>query len=163
VCAALALALPVAAWGQFRDLATTSDGSQLFFITALRQHGATQPLFPKILALEGMAVSLVYQPPVPGPDLYSQYSVGPLQAAGDGSWIVCGTQRACSGGSSCFLNEQRGAVLVRRGGEPEVVGANARLSRDGRWLVTYTSQNAMAWYFWRADLRLTPGRCPRSP
>ncbi len=153
MCAALALALPVAAWGQFRDLATTSDGSQLFFITALRQHGATQPLFPKILALEGTAVSLVYQPPVPRPDPYSLYSVGPLQAAGDGSWIVYGTQRACSGGSSCFLNEQRGAVLVRRGGEPEVVGANARLSRDGRWLVTYTSPNTMAWYFWRTDLR----------
>ncbi len=151
LCAALAL--PVAAWGKFCDLATTSDGSQLFFITALRQHGATQPLFPKILALEGTAASLVYQPPVPRPDPYSQYSIGPLQAAGDGSWIVYGTQRNCIGGSSCYLNEQRGAVLVRRGGEPELVGANARLSRDGRWLVTHSSPNAMAWYFWRTDLR----------
>lgn len=153
LCAALALALTVAAWAQFRDLATTSDGSQLFFITALRKHGATQPLFPKILALEGTAVSLVHQPPVPRPDPYSQYSVGALQAAGDGSWIVYGTERNCIGGSSCYLNEQRGAVLVRRGGEPEGVGANARLSRDGRWLVTHSSPNAMAWYFWRTDLR----------
>jgi uncharacterized protein (TIGR03437 family) len=143
----------VAAWGQFRDLATTSDGSQLFFITALRQHGTTRPLFAKIVALQGTAVALVYQPPVPPPSPYSQYSVGPLQAAGDGSWIVCGTERVCIGGSSCFLNEQRGAILVRRGGEPEAVGANARLSRDGRWLVSHSSPNAMAWYFWRTDLR----------
>jgi uncharacterized protein (TIGR03437 family) len=150
---ACVLALPAVAWCQFRDLATTSDGSRLFFISALRQHGTTQPLFPKILALDGTTVSLVYQPPVPGPEPFSQYSVGPLQAASDGAWVVYGTQRNCIGGSSCFLNEQRGAALVTAAGETEALGANARFSRDGRWLLTYSSPGVMASYCWLVDRR----------
>ncbi len=147
------LLVPALAWGQFRDLATTSDGSRVFFISALRQRGTSEALFPKIFALDGAAVSLVYQPPAPPSDeLYSQYSVGPLQAAGDGPAVVYGTLRNCTGGSSCFLNEQRGAFLVTAG-TAEAVGANARLSRDGRWLVTHSSPGVMVRYVWRTDRR----------
>lgn len=153
-CAALAvLSLPAAAWGQFRDLATTSDGSRLFFISSLRQQSTSQGLYPKIFSLEGSSISLVYQPPVASSDPFRQYSVGPLQAAGGGDWVVYGTQRYCSGGSSCFLNEQRGAVFVGRGSEPELLGANSRLSRDGRWLITYSTPGVMLFYFWRIDRR----------
>lgn len=150
--AAWLLLVPALAWGQFRDLATTADGSRLFFISSLRQHGTVQPPFPKVLALDGVGVSLVYQPPVPGPEPYNQYSVGPLQTAGDGTWAVYGTQRNCTGGSSCFLNEQRGAVLVTAAGT-ETLGANARFSRDGRWLLTYSSPGVMVSYLWRTDRR----------
>ena len=129
------LLVPALACGQFRDLATTADGSRVFFISALRQHGTSQALFPKIFALDGAGVSLVHQPPVPGPEPFNQYSVGPLQAVGDGTSVVYGTQRNCMGGSSCFLNEQRGAMVVTAG-TTEAVGANARLSRDGRWLLS---------------------------
>ena len=147
------LLVPALAWGQFRDLATTADGSRLFFISALRQHGTAQALFPKVLALDGAAVSLVYQPPLPGPEQpFAGYSVGPLQAVGDGTSVVYGTQRNCTGGSSCFLNEQRGAVLVTAG-TAESLGANARFSRDGRWLVTHSSPGVMLSYLWRTDRR----------
>ncbi len=148
-----ALTVPAGLWAQFRDLATTNDGSRLFFISALRQPGTSQGLYPKIFALDETAVSLIYEPPVWPSDPYRQYSVGPLQAAGDGDWVLYGTQRACTGGSSCFLNEQRGAVLVRRGSEPEPLGANSRFSRDGRWLLTYSSPGVMLSYFWRIDRR----------
>lgn len=144
--------LPVMAFCQFTNLSTTWDGSRLYLISALRQHGTMQPLSPKIFVLFGDALSLMYQLPAAN-DLYSQYTVRTLQAAGDGTWVVYGTQRNCTGGSSCFLNEQRSAVLVSATGQTEALGANARLSRDGRWLLLHSSPGVMFSFFWRVDRR----------
>lgn len=149
------------AFCQFTNLSTTWDGSRLYFLSALRQHGSSQPLSPKIFALEGDTLSLAYHPPVSN-DVYSQYAVTTLQAAGDGSWVLYGTQRNCIGGSSCFLNEQRGATLVKATGETEALGANARLSRDGRWLLLHSSPGVMLSFFWRVDRR-TGERTDLSP
>ncbi|HWQ56519.1 MAG TPA: hypothetical protein VN442_22725 [Bryobacteraceae bacterium] len=150
--ACLSLAVVALAPAQFRDLATTADGSRLYFLSSLRQRRTAQPLFSKIYSLDARGVSLVWEFTPPGPNPYDQYSVGPLQAAGDGSWVTYGRLRNCIGGSSCFLNEQRSASLVT-GGATEGLGPNARFSRDGRWLVVYSSPNVLMRYSRRIDRR----------
>jgi len=98
--------LPVMAFCQFTNLSTTWDGSRLYLISALRQHGTMQPLSPKIFVLFGDALSLMCQLPAAN-DLYSQYTVRTLQAAGDGTWVVYGTQRNCTGNRRFAALEMR--------------------------------------------------------
>lgn len=128
---------------QFRNLATTADGSRAFFISPLRQTGTDQHLYTKIFAVDSSGVSLVLQPPPPGPDSFGNFILDRLQAAADGSWLAYGRQRTCIGGSSCFLNEQHSSVLLPSRPGAELLGGNARLSSDGRWVFSYSSPNVL--------------------
>ena len=149
ICVAALACAPLAA--QFRDLATTQDGAQLYFVSALRQRGTDQHLYDKIFRLDASGVSLAFLPPKPGPAPYEQYSLGPLQVDGAGAWLLYGRRQNCTGGSSCFLNEQRSATLAGAW-FTQNLGANASISRDARWAVSYSSPGVMIRYAWRRDL-----------
>jgi hypothetical protein len=54
----LALAAASTVRAQFVDLATTTDGSVLYFASSLRQKGTTQPLHGKIFRYDAKGLSL---------------------------------------------------------------------------------------------------------
>ncbi len=55
------LGVPFLASAQIQDLATTSDGAQLYFSTAYRQKGTTQPGYVKIFRIDPSGLTLFRQ------------------------------------------------------------------------------------------------------
>ena len=132
------------------------DGSRLFFISALRQHGDGAGVCSRRFSRwtrRGFRWS--YQPPVPGPEPYSQYSVGPLQAAGDGTWLVYGTQRNCTGRQ--FVFSERAARRDAGGDGGDGGGAGRQCAAQPRRAVARQLQFAGRDGFVRLAVR-TAGR-----
>jgi uncharacterized protein (TIGR03437 family) len=132
-----------AARAQFSGLTTTNDGSQLWFASPLPQRGTDQFLWSKIFRIDTNGVTLVAQrmrsSPVPPTNAFV---LDQPQASGDGSLLLYRGTLNCGCCSSCFLSEQHStALLDTRTGQEAPVGANARLSRNGRYLASYSSGN----------------------
>ncbi len=128
---------------QFSGLTTTSDGSEVWFASPLRQRGTNQFLWSKIFRIAGNEATLVAEEaqssPIPPTNAYF---LDQPQVTGDGSLLIYRGTLFCGGGSSCFLSEQHSSTLSNTmTGQSSRVGANASISRNGRYLASYSSGN----------------------
>jgi uncharacterized protein (TIGR03437 family) len=128
---------------QFSGLTTTNDGSKLWFASPLRQRGTDQFLWSKIFRIDGNGATLVAEvaqsSPIPPTNAFV---LGLPQVTGDGSLLIYLGLRFCGAGSSCFLSEQHSSTLLNTiTGQATPVGPNARISRNGRYLASYSSDN----------------------
>lgn len=129
------------AQAQFSGLTTINDGSSVWFASQLRQRGTDQYPWSKIFRIDGNGVALEAQrdrgPLVPRTN---PYVLDAPQVSGDGRWLLYRGTLDCGAGSSCFLSEHHSTTLRNTGtGAETVVGANARMSRNGRYLAVFTS------------------------
>ena len=103
---ALAICLPGNA--QFSGLATSADGSRVYFATALRQKNTTQPVYGKLFTVDSAGLKLflsrdaqIPPPPAPGTNSGTQTNAYDLQAASvssDGKVFAASAIRGCVGG-----------------------------------------------------------------
>jgi uncharacterized protein (TIGR03437 family) len=146
------LATPTA-HAQFSGLTTTNDGSRLFFASPLRQRGTDQGLWSKIFRIDATGAALVASvaPDSPGPPT-NPYVLTQPQVTGDGSLLIYLGTLYCGEGSSCFLSEQHSSTLLNTiTGQTTPVGASAAISRNGRYLASYSSGNVFGPLFVLTD------------
>ncbi|MCW5979321.1 MAG: hypothetical protein KIT09_14695 [Bryobacteraceae bacterium] len=138
----LPLLAVVTADAQFSGLTTTQDGGSLFLTSALRQRGADQSLEPKIFRIDGNGAALVVQLDESGALFPYGSSLHSPQISGDGSLLVYGVFTGCGSGSSCFLRERNSAIILNTvSGEKTSYCGNVRISRNGRFMAWYASNN----------------------
>ncbi|MFN0168460.1 MAG: hypothetical protein ACKV22_18700 [Bryobacteraceae bacterium] len=129
-------------FAQLRGLATTTDGSRLYFISNLRQRETDQHVFEKVFLLDERGPTLAAEPAKPGPDDLDLYYLTWIQTTEDGSNFLYGLDRPCSiGGFRPCVKKGTSATLVAGSSRTEIPGA-ASLSRNGRWLVRYSAPAA---------------------
>jgi uncharacterized protein (TIGR03437 family) len=139
--ALLPLLVLATARAQFAGLSCTDDGGRVFFASSLRQRGTDQFLWSKIFRIDASGAALVAQraqsSPVPPTN---PYVLDQPQVSGDGRLLVYRGTLNCGCCSSCFLSEQHSTTMLdTTTGQESYVGPNARISRNGRYLVSYTS------------------------
>lgn len=132
---AVPLLAAVTAWGQFSDLASTDDGSQVYFSSALRLKGTNQFLHSKIFRVGPGPVELVEQRERVGVLLPTNaYWLHSPQVSGDGLLIAYTATLFCGSGSSCLLREVNyTSVRDLRTGRVREIAGTVRLSRNGRY------------------------------
>src|SRR5712671_3952021 len=101
---ALLLATTCVCFGQPFGLATTNDGSRLYFSSTLRLRGSDEYLTSKIFMMDSAGAHLIDdegQPPgAVWNDLYSP------SVTGDGSFLVYNAEYSCLGfGTICIVGE----------------------------------------------------------
>ncbi|MBK9167536.1 MAG: hypothetical protein IPM24_08730 [Bryobacterales bacterium] len=139
----LGLVLTVASPGQFHHLATTEHGDDVFFVTPLRQTGTSQASYDKIFVLGQTGPRLLFVPGSQGPPLGPNRPTA-LMVTGDGTEIAFDLDIPCIGGSSCFLRERSAGYLLSGGGDdPTYTAPYVRMSRNGRFLLTWSSPGIM--------------------
>jgi uncharacterized protein (TIGR03437 family) len=137
--------LPAAA--QFASLATTDDGSVLFFTTPLSQTGTDQPNHGKVFIVDANGVRLLQarNQEVLANDflghpalLTNFYDLVGVSAAGDLSQLAIAGLRECSGFTSGLCGTPDRADVYNAHGENILsVNGNVMISRNGNWgLVT---------------------------
>lgn len=137
LCMALARA-------QFSDLATTDDGSQVFFVTPLRQRGSDQLPHEKVFALGDSGIRLLFQRERNSLYYTSPFFPSSVTASGDGLLVAFDLGALCSGGSSCIMRElSQGVVLDCGSGRETSPGPHVRISRNGRYVLWWVSPGAM--------------------
>lgn len=142
LCAISALIAP-AAWAQFSGLSTTTDGAVVYFASPLTIRGTNEYLWPKIFRIDANGAALVAEvarsSPVPPTN---NYILGSPQVSGDGTLLIYVGALECQEGSSCFLSEHDLSTLLNlTTGRQTYVGPNAVMSRNGRYLASYSSGN----------------------
>jgi len=141
--AALPLVALAAAQAQFSGLSTTTNGGQVYFSSALPMRGTSQFLWPKIFRIDASGAALIAavqrSSPVPPTNAYV---LDNPQVSGDGRLLLYRGTLNCGCCSSCFLREQHVTTLLDlTSAASSVVGANAVMSRNGRYLATFASGN----------------------
>ncbi|MBI4906663.1 MAG: hypothetical protein HY820_23750 [Acidobacteria bacterium] len=128
--------LAVPGCAQFRNLATTDDGSVVLFSTTQRQTDTEQYTWEKVFRVDAEGLHLVEQRerlPDAANFMTNFYRVEGAALSGDGSVLALITRRDCIWpGSSCSL--QASKVHTEIGSE--VLWGQARLSRNGRYAVS---------------------------
>ena len=125
---------------QFSGLATTTDGSQLYFSSTLRLRGSTESDAPKIFR-HGATFDLVQEvlrdDSIPD-QLSNYYMLIEPQVSGDGKVVAYTSTLECYASQSTVCGTQYLPNVV--GGNPFSTHAlgwgHARLSPDGRYLAT---------------------------
>ena len=133
------------AQAQFARLSSTADGKELYFASPLRQRGTNQFLWSKIFRLDSGGAALIAQvaksSPVPPTNAYV---LDAPQVSGDGRLLLYTGTLDCGCCSSCFLSEQHSSTMLdTTTGKSAMVGPNARMSRNGLYLASYSSLNVM--------------------
>ena len=131
--------LSASVFGQFSSLATSGDGSVVYFATTLRLKGSDQNTDSKIFVADESGVRLVEQrtKAIDTSGFYTWpttnfYNLLGLSLSDDAGVRVVTAQRACSGGSGCLpVQKLQGTV----GGQPATAATDgpAYLSADGRY------------------------------
>lgn len=151
--AAAGLCAASLARAQFSGLTTTTDGSTVWFSSPLRQRGTNQYLWPKIFRIDSNGAALVAEVQRDSPVVPTNaFILTNPQVNGDGTELVYLGTLLCGEGSSCFLSEQHLSTLLNTvTGQQTYVGANAAISRNGRYLASYSSGNVFNPQFVLAD------------
>ena len=139
---------------QFRDLATTDDGAELYFSSRFRQIGEVQFLHPKIFRWSDGKFELVSQREQIGLGRFVNFFqlVSP-DVSGDGSLVTAVAMRDCFGGSGCLYVE-RFTPEVLTGAVPlELRSGRIQVSRSGRYLLSFGSTGFESRAVERIDLR----------
>ena len=129
----LALAAASTVRAQFVDLATTTDGSVLYFASSLRQKGTSQPLHGKIFRYDAKGLSLytarqsIAVSTELNRTLTNYFDLSMPQVSGDGSRVLY-TGRAYCSGRGC-------APALYFQTEPFQLEGQVRLSRNGRYAI----------------------------
>lgn len=143
--AILALISIVPVLAQFTDLATTQDGSEVFFVTTSRQRGTDQFPHGKVFALDRNGIRLLFQRERDSLYYMSPFLPSSITASGDGSLAAFDLRALCLGGSSCLFRElSQGHLLDRASGEETSPGPHVRISRNGRYVLWFRSTGAFA-------------------
>jgi uncharacterized protein (TIGR03437 family) len=130
---------------QIRDLATTADGSQLYFSTPYRLTGSAEPGYAKLLRYAGGHFDLFRS--IDREDLYGApyhdtnfYLAERPQVSADGSVVGYTASRNCQGGSHCVGYTLHTAHLA---GSPDTTpGAGwFTLSPDGRYALVFVTES----------------------
>jgi uncharacterized protein (TIGR03437 family) len=136
---AVALASPAAA--QFSDLASSPDGSRLYFSSAARLRGSDNLFIAKIFRIDAQGPALVRSQD-PGPSIgWTTQNFGMLvapQAAPGGSLAGFTGTRNCYGGSGCLAVERaQGVVLDAAGNTLLTRPGYLNLSPNGRYALFF--------------------------
>ena len=124
------------AFPQFQHLATTDDGSELYFSSAFVQPGTDQVPHPKIFRWRNGAFELVAQGSTE-PNFFHKYEelITP-DVSGDGRVSSFVSFSDCPGMFICFSTEEFHSQVT---GIPVRLQGRVQLSRNGRYAVTYGS------------------------
>jgi uncharacterized protein (TIGR03437 family) len=129
-----------AAHGQFRELAVTDDGAQIYFYSDLKLK-ATPDRQGGIYRIVRGRLELIQEAPPPPTDLVAMLrpqSIGQPQVSGDGQVVAYTRTYGCQGGSSCdFAGYPNYYSYVSVRGEwlAEPLGGRAQVSRNGRYVL----------------------------
>jgi uncharacterized protein (TIGR03437 family) len=130
-----------AAWAQFQDLATSDDGSILYFSSAQRLDRATQNLYLKLFRMDATGIHLHAQQ-APGEDLgrttSNFYELAGADVSADGTVLAYTASRPCYGGSGCIPVERfQGHITGLPGQSGLIFTGRVRISRNARYAVTF--------------------------
>lgn len=133
------LAAPTLA--QFRDFATTDDGSALYFSSRFRQTDEDQFLHPKIFRYGSAGFELVAQRErIAGPQgrFFNFFELRHPDVSGDGTLVTAVSHAPCMGGSSCLFSQQYGATILQGSDDLSLGPGWVQTSRNGRYLLSYS-------------------------
>jgi uncharacterized protein (TIGR03437 family) len=135
----LLLATTPLCFGQFFGLATTNDGSRLYFSSTLRLRGSDEYLTSKIFMMDSAGAHLIDdegEPPgVVWNDLYSP------SVTGAGSLLVYNAEYSCLGfGTICILGELSSPTTPPGTPNPFFGAGGVVISRNGRFGVLYQTR-----------------------
>jgi uncharacterized protein (TIGR03437 family) len=120
-------------------LTTTNDGTQLWFSSSLQLRTGPQYPYSKIYRVDGNGVTVQAHRDLDSTPL-AFYSLDQPQVTGDGKFLIYSTSYSCG---PCRGAASESATLVNlMTGQETSVGTNARISRNGKYLATYSSTNA---------------------
>jgi uncharacterized protein (TIGR03437 family) len=140
----LPLLAAAAASAQFSGLTTTHGGASVFFSSELRQRSTDQHLWPKIFRIDNTGAELVAQRDRSGTTFTNAFVLDLPQISADGRILVYRGTSGCGSGSSCFMSERHLATMLdTTSGKETTLGGNVRISRDGRFMAWYVSNNVM--------------------
>jgi len=141
---ALCLFLPFSLHAQFFDLATTYDGSALYFSTYLRQAGTDRPYQGRIYRIDSNGLQLFREvtevPPPPSLPAFlsasNYFNLERIDVSGDGNTMAIGAGGYCFG-RQCSSNWQRFVTLINSaaGGAERRFSGEVRLSSNGRFAI----------------------------
>lgn len=138
-------AVSATAWGQFGSLATPSDGSAVYFTTALRLKGAYESPWGKVFAADERGVRLVAGRELRAPALPDHYSgnciLGPLISFRQVD-LSADAKSLAARGSRWTAGQCHGAgaaTLLRTASGSRDVNGVLRLSANGRWAIVDTT------------------------
>jgi uncharacterized protein (TIGR03437 family) len=135
----LGTALPALA--QFSELATNGDGSQLYFVTSLRQRDTQQSYDPKLFRFADSKLSMLLSQSCDPPRLTGVCGITDLQVSSSGTVLAYQSRVPCIGGSSCIFRELSSGTLVTAR-ERATYGGRIRISRNGRFLVQHDTSGS---------------------
>ena len=137
----IALVVVLGAEAQFQDLASTADGSRLYFSSAARQKASGQFPYAKIFVADSSGIRLGAQESQGEPTGWSVtnfYALVAPQVASDGSVVAWTGMRHCNGGSGCLSVERyQGKVVRPDGSAAATYPGNIRLSPNGHFVLAF--------------------------
>jgi len=128
---------------QFRDLAVTDDGSQVYFATNLGLVSEASQNLPGGIAIYRIVNGVIEGVPVPPglnphPLPWHSYSFGNPQVSADGRAFSYTEYDNCGGGSACVFYPSSSTSLLKVDGQTDqAVAGEAQISRDGRFVLNY--------------------------
>ena len=122
-------------------LATTGDGSVVYFALDMRQRSTSQPLHSKIFAVDRQDIRLVMQRQVnvdsgsreSGQYSTNYYRLDSPQVSGDGAVVAFSGTRDCVRYDSCRWGDPPQYTALRPGADPYSNSGYLHLSRNGRY------------------------------
>ncbi len=127
----------VSAYAQPSGLATTDNGSQIYFSTSQVLRGSGEVMNPKIFRLDSNGLALVEQRAQDGvPNFTNFFQLTSADVSGDGTVQVINADRPCNGGSAC-VHFERWSWTISSSGEKSTGSGHARISRNGRYAVIW--------------------------
>ena len=149
---ALLLCISSCLTAQIQDLATTDDGTVLYFSTPYRLKGSTDVGYSKIFRYTNGEFQLFREIALaPEPPDTNFYLARRPSVTGDGSTVVYTASRNCVGGSHCvFFSYDQGFVAGVGGVDKFLAYGMLTLSPDGRYVLihatrTYATPYYVAW------------------
>jgi len=122
---------------QFFELATTADGSQVYFTSPLVLKGTKNGATRKLFMQDSSGIRLLAENPYMSRGLQTFGGISAPGVSDDGAVLVFTLNASCSGGSSClFFERYRPAILVH--GQPVStgpVGGTVQVSPNGRYVL----------------------------
>ena len=133
--------------GQFADLVTTEDGSQLYFTSALRQQGTGQYPWGKIFRYSAAGFELFRQEQFFfGGNRSNPYALGWPEVSADGRIVAYSAVASCRGGSACICFAPLSCNVIIPGLPYPFSLSNGivRLSGDGNFLLQFGGARCLA-------------------
>jgi hypothetical protein len=148
----LSLAICACANAQFSGLATSGDGSRVYFATALRQKNTTQPLYGKLFTVDSTGLKLflsrdaqIPTPPPPGTfpvPLTNAYNLQAARVSSDGKVLAIMGIEYCDGPGEFCTRAEPYITTHQRGGAGQGLPRRSAIKRG--WHVGLRSERCGA-------------------